>query len=496
MLFNSLAYLIFFPIVAVCFFVFPKKYRWLWLLLCSFYFYMSWNVRYAGLMLLSIVITYTSGILLGRVNSGTADAKHKNVHRKLIVAGSFITNLGILFFFKYFNFVNSLLAGISASFSAEWPVSDLNVLLPVGISFYTFQALSYTIDVYYDRVKPETHFGYYALFVSFFPQLVAGPIERTGRLLPQIKATPAFDSDRMRSGLASMWLGYFKKVVIADRVAVLVNTVYNDPGSYKGMPLIIATLFFSIQIYCDFSGYSDIAIGSAKILGFNLMTNFDAPYFSKSISEFWRRWHISLSQWFRDCLYIPLGGSRVSKPRKYFNVFVVFLTSGLWHGASLNFIVWGALHGAYQIAGEILKPWRDRLLGFFRINGETFVRAFIQILMTYTFTCFAWIFFRANNLRDAIYIFRNIFNFNDMAPADTSLFTPGLDPKEFTLALASAAVLLLIDILSRKRDLFCCLVKRKLPIRWAVYIAAILCIIIFGSYGIGYDAADFIYFQF
>jgi len=326
MLFNSFNFFYFFPVVVILYFVLPNRIRWFWLLITSYFFYMCWNPKYALLILTSTIITYITAIYIQK----EGDDKNK----KLYVAISFISNLAILVGFKYFNFINENVAILFNEFGLNWQISNLNILLPVGISFYTFQALSYTMDVYRGDIKATRNFGKYALFVSFFPQLVAGPIEKSANLLPQFDKIVKFNYERIKDGMVMVMWGLFKKLVIADRLAILVNTVYNSPKEYAGFELIIATCFFAVQILCDFSAYTDIAIGAAKILGFDLMKNFDRPYFSKSIPEFWRRWHISLGAWFKDYLYFPLGGSRVSKLLKYRNVMIVFLVSGLWHGAS------------------------------------------------------------------------------------------------------------------------------------------------------------------
>ena len=355
MLFNSSHFLIFFPVVVSLHFLIPHKVRYLWLLAASYYFYMCWNPKYALLMLTSTAITYASGLLIHR-----ADRKNNIILKKLWVAVSFISNLAILFLFKYFDFALNNLNQILSLVGTQLIKPSFSLLLPVGISFYTFQALSYTMDVYRHDVAPEHNFLKYALFVSFFPQLVAGPIERSSNLIHQISERHSFDFHRFLRGLSLMLWGYFQKLVIADRAAIFVNTVYNNPSHYDyyGLVTILATILFAFQIYCDFSSYSDIARGAAEILGFTLMKNFDTPYFSQSISEFWRRWHISLSTWFRDYVYIPLGGNRKGTCRKYINLMIVFCISGLWHGASWNFVIWGALNGFYQMFGALFAPVR------------------------------------------------------------------------------------------------------------------------------------------
>lgn len=333
MLFNSFAYAIFLPIVFALYWLLPHKYRWALLLVASYYFYMSWNVKYVGLILFTTIASYVAALLMEKYENKKA--------KKIVLLATAVLCLGVLFFFKYFNFVSSSVAELLSLISIQFSPLTLKLLLPVGISFYTFQTLSYVIDVYRGDVKAEHHFGYYATFISFFPQLVAGPIERTENLLPQIKAQHTFDYEQATYGLKLMAWGFFKKIVIADSLSVYVSKVYNAPQSFEGFALILATVFFTFQIYCDFSGYSDIAIGTAKLMGINLMTNFKSPYFSTSIKEFWSRWHISLSTWFRDYVYIPLGGNRVSKVRHALNLLITFLVSGLWHGANWTFVLWG-----------------------------------------------------------------------------------------------------------------------------------------------------------
>ena len=283
-----------------------------------------------------------------------------------------------------------------------------NVLLPVGISFYTFQTLSYTIDVYNGKTAAQKHLGVFAVYVSFFPQLVAGPIERSNHLLPQFFRKHDFSYNRVKSGLQKMLWGFFKKIVIADNLAILVDGVYNNVGNYSGLALIVATIFFTFQIYCDFSGYSDIAIGTAKVMGFELRENFKRPYFSKSIREFWQRWHITLSTWFRDYVYIPLGGNRTIKWRWYYNIFITFLVSGLWHGANWTFVIWGALHGSYLIAALILSSPKKKISLFIQSQNKSLDKL-MDVVITFVLVAFAWIFFRANNIEDAIYIINNLF---------------------------------------------------------------------------------------
>ncbi len=450
---------------------------------------MSWNPKYAILILTSTIITYLSGIYIEKSN------KQGIGNKKVFVALSFISNLAILIGFKYFNFINENLAIAFKSVGLDWNVSNLNILLPVGISFYTFQALSYTMDVYRGKMDATKHFGKYALFVSFFPQLVAGPIEKSANLLPQFDRTNKFDYNRIKDGLILMAWGFFKKLVIADRLAILVNTVYANPTNYSGFELIIATLFFAIQILCDFSGYTDIAIGAAKVLGYDLMRNFDRPYFSKSIPEFWRRWHISLGGWFRDYLYFPLGGSRVSILKKYRNILIVFLVSGIWHGASWNFFIWGFLHGIYQIIDLALTPQVNRINAALNINTSTFIHKMYKVILTFSLVTIAWVFFRANTFADAIYIIQFSFVFNPEVVLGGDIYELGLPWREFKISVVAILVLFGANLLERKYHLLNLLRKQHLLIRWTFYIVLVLYILFYGVYGSD-EKAPFIYFQF
>ena len=361
LLFNSGKYIVFLPVVVLMYYVLPVKAKKYWLLAASYYFYMCWNAKYALLMLASTLITWLSGLGLERVKAGAYAPRQRERLKKWIVALSFVSNLGILFFFKYFNFTVDLLQSVLSHLHIQLNMPTFDVILPVGISFYTFQALGYTMDVYRGEIPAERDFFSYALFVSFFPQLVAGPIERSGNLLGQLAVPHKFSFDNLREGLLIILWGFFLKLVIADRLALYIDTVYGARYLYPGAYLALAAVLFAIQIYCDFYGYSTIAMGSAKLLGINLMENFKSPFLSTTVAEFWRNWHVSLTSWFKDYLYIPLGGSRKGKFRKQLNRMIVFLVSGLWHGASMSYVVWGGLNGVYQVIGELLMPLRIRL---------------------------------------------------------------------------------------------------------------------------------------
>ena len=394
--------------------------------------------------------------------------------------------------FKYLGFFQEIVNELLILVDFGGSENGLNLILPMGISFYTFQTMSYTIDVYNRKIKPEKHLGIFALFVTFFPQLVAGPIERASNLLPQFRKKIQFDYQDISSGMKLIAWGLFKKVVIADRLSVFVDTVYNNPHDYNGIPLIIATVFFAFQIYCDFSGYSDIAIGVAKMFGFNLMDNFKRPYHAYSISDFWSRWHISLSTWFRDYCYIPLGGNRVVKWRWYYNLFITFLISGLWHGANWTFIAWGAFHGVLLVIELVLKM-KDT-------PRNSFIKRF-RVLLTFTLICLGWIFFRASNLSDALYIITNLFA---NIPSDIINIIMNVDFGRshelylnqdkwvFIIAVMSLLGMELIHLLQRHYSLRKKLSQFPVIVKWPIYYLFVLIIICFGVF----DKSQFIYFQF
>ena len=490
MLFNSFNFMIFFPIVVLLYFAFPHKVRYLWLLVASYYFYMSWNPKFALLMTLSIFITYCSGLLIG----GEKLHWRKNLWVFLCMA----SNLSILFFYKYFEFFIVNLNRVLGATGFELITPGFDVILPVGISFYTFQALSYTMDVYRGDIYVEKNFFKYALFVSFFPQLVAGPIERSKNLLIQVSQRHYFDYERVKAGLLLMLWGFFLKLIIADRMAVIVNTVYNDYNNYQGLHLAFATILFGLQIYCDFASYSIIAIGSAQVMGFKLMDNFKQPYFSRSIAEFWRRWHISLSSWFRDYVYIPLGGNRKGTARKYLNIMIVFILSGLWHGANWTFVIWGFLHGSFQVIGQITKPAKVWITDKLGIDREAASYKLAQILTTFLLANFAWIFFRAPNFTAARSIIENMFSlWNPWIFTDGSLYLLGLSQKSFWVGVFATLLLIGVSILQYKgfriRQWFA---GQGIIFRWTITLGLIFSIIIFGIYGPDYSQSQFIYFQF
>ena len=495
MLFNSYGFLVFFPIVVVIYFLLPKRISYLWLLAASYYFYMGWNAKYALLLLVSTTITYVSGILIQWLNDRHPD---KICAKKWVVAGSFISNLAILFFFKYFNFTIESMNTVLRYIDLPTINTSLDVLLPVGISFYTFQALGYTVDVYRGEIRAERNFFRYALFVSFFPQLVAGPIERSKNLLNQLRNPKSFSYERMCDGLMMMIWGYFLKLVIADRIAIFVDNMYGNVGVYDGRYLLLASVLFAVQIYCDFAGYSTIAIGAAEVMGFQLMDNFNSPYLSQSVAEFWRRWHISLSSWFKDYLYIPLGGNRKGKVRKYINIMIVFLVSGLWHGANWSYVVWGGLNGIYQVVGAIFTPVRNRIKEKLHLKKSPLPLMIIYMIVTFILVDFTWIFFRADNVQHAFAVIDSIFNMNNQVLLENgTLYDLGLSRPNFIVLGVSLVILLATDICKyRGIKVRSVILNLNIVIRWAVIIAGILGILVFGIWGSGYSATNCIYSQF
>lgn len=490
MLFNSIDFLIFFPIVISIFFIIPKKWRCIWLLISSYYFYMSWNPKYALLIAGSTVVTYLSGLFIEHANS-----KGKQTSMKLYVLASLIINLGILCLFKYANFFLSNLSLLFSHIGIGTIDKRFDFLLPVGISFYTFQALSYTIDVYRGQIKAERNLFKYALFVSFFPQLVAGPIERSKNLLTQIQNVEniqVWNFDRVRNGLLLMFWGLFQKLVIADRASLVVNKVINGYQNYGFIEISIAVILFAFQIYCDFGGYTNIARGAAQVMGFSLMQNFKQPYLARNIKEFWRRWHISLTSWFTDYLYIPLGGNRNGTLRKYFNILIVFGVSGLWHGASWNFVAWGLIHAFYLICEDIKRTYQKNK----NISTENgcFSKRLREIVTTFILVDFAWIFFVCKDITHAINVIKQMFS---VIVVQSSFLKLGMDLVDWQIIFISVVILYIVDIIHEKGySVFDIVSHQEIWFRWMLYLGLIWGIIMLGIYGVDYDISTFIYFQF
>lgn len=469
MIFNSIAFLIFLPIVFVLYWFVANrnlKLQNFLVVVASYVFYGWWDYRFLSLIFFSTVVDYTVGLKLSKEES--------KVKRKSLLWISIVVNLGFLGFFKYYDFFLDNFITAFSLLGFELKTNTLNIILPVGISFYTFQTLSYTIDVYNKKLEPTKDFIAFTAFVSFFPQLVAGPIERAKNLLPQFYSKRVFSQEQFSSGMKLIILGFFMKLVVADRVAIYVDVIYNNVHFHEGLSFIVATVFFAFQIYGDFAGYSLIAIGTAKLFGFNLMENFRRPYFSSSVSEFWKRWHISLSSWFRDYLYIPLGGNRVSKKRLLFNLLITFLISGLWHGAAWTFIIWGALNGVYLIIEVSFLKNRSR--------------NFFNILITFVFINFSWIFFRANSISDAVYIINSIFT----NPGKLYIGS-GFDVITPFYSVIAISILLLMELKKEYFDNKISLSLNKYGIIRNVYYTFILFVILYiGVFG----KSQFIYFQF
>lgn len=478
MLFNSWQFAIFLPIVFSLYWITPSKYRWIVILSSSYFFYGCWNVKYLSLIILVTLVSYLGGIGIEKA----VDEKHK----KLIIWAVCIVSFGLLFVFKYFNFAIESINSLLRLCGREGTNIVSNLLLPVGISFYTFQSIGYVIDVYREEIRAERHFGIFASFVAFFPQLVAGPIERTSNLLPQIKAHHTFNYDKATYGLKLMAWGLFKKVVIADTLGAYVDTTYENLHTFAGFAKVLAIFFFSVQIYCDFSGYSDIARGVAKLFDIDLMENFKSPYFSASIKEFWRRWHISLSTWFRDYVYIPLGGSRCSTLKTIRNVMITFLTSGLWHGAAWTFVVWGGGHGALQAVETGIS--KNKVL------SKISIPRWIKIVVTFILVSLLWTVFRAESVKDAAYIC--LLNYRDFDSITSwlsrGISNLGMGIKEVVRVVCMLMMLAMYDFASLKNDVISHISRINKVVRWAVYFGIVILIFFWAPS----ESAEFIYFDF
>ena len=490
MTFNSIEFIIFYPIILLLNYITPLKFRWIPLLALSLYFYLYTSAELIFLIVFTILVSWVCSLIIEQSESKFV--------KKMCLTVTLLVCLGILAFFKYYNFLADSVAGISGMISGTKPDFSLDLILPVGISFYTFQTLSYAIDVYRGDVKTERHFGYYALFVVFFPQLVAGPIERPDNLIPQLKAEHKWNNEDALAGFKRMVVGFFKKVVVADLLANYVNVIYNDVENATGLGVVIASVMFAVQIYCDFSGYTDIAIGCARIMGYRLMQNFDRPYCAKSIKEFWNRWHLSLSTWFRDYLFFPLGGSRCSTLKRYRNVMIVFLVSGLWHGADWTFVIWGALHGVYQVLGYITINARKKMFEKFGWNWDSKWHGMLQTAVTFVLADFAWLFFRANNTAELGVLLNRLFT-SWSAPMSEVFDTMGLTLTGAVISVLSVAIMVILDRLVRHneqpqadgtlRSTLAISNGKSLVYVWAIIIAWMVLLA-------GDGSSSFIYFQF
>jgi D-alanyl-lipoteichoic acid acyltransferase DltB (MBOAT superfamily) len=512
MVFNSLSFLIFFPIVAFLYYVIPKKFQWILLLVCSCIFYLYAGPKFIVFILVTTTTTYFATLWIGRINtkqqnqtsneSQQSDLKNQStinfrMQKKLVLLVTLILNIGILLFLKYYNFFahagNSCfkLLHISANLAL------LNLFLPLGISFYTLQAVGYCMDIYRNKYQPEKNIAKYALFLSFFPQILQGPIGRYDSLAPQLYKSRTFNYDNVKFGFQLMVWGFFKKLVIADRLGISVNQVFDNFNNYTGYQILIASVFYAIQIYADFSGCMDIASGAAQVLGIQIMQNFNMPYFAKSIQDFWRRWHISLSSWLRDYLYIPLGGNRKGIVRKYVNVIIVFFVSGIWHGVGLHYVVWGLLHGFYQVIGALLMPARNFIVKIFKIDRQSFSHKLYKVIVTFLLVDFAWIFFRATNLSTALLMIKSMYlSIINGFPVNGLLYSMGLNQTDFNIAVISIFVMLMVSALQRKIHIRETLAKQNLPFRWLLYFVGVCSVIILGMYGATGVSSAFIYYKF
>ena len=493
MLFNSLAFAIFMPIVFLIYWALPHRFRWMALLAANCYFYLSWEPRYILVILFTTAVSYFCALLLERAQS----AKQK---KALLTAGILLT-LSLLLIFKYTNFALGSIFDLLRFVAIPVHETTLKLVMPIGISFYTFQMVGYIADVYKGKIGAERNFGKYTLFVSFFPNILSGPIERAVNMLPQFEEEKKFDYDGAVYGLRLILLGFLKKMIFADSMSRYVDVIFNNVTDYTGLSFIVVIILYTFQIYCDFSGYSDIAIGVAKLMGINLMTNFKQPYYAASVKEFWSRWHISLSTWFRDYLYIPLGGNRVSKSRKNLNLLLTFLASGLWHGANWTFVLWGAIHGMYQIIENTIKDiWRksrdkkisakiDAVSKATTTCGK--IQRIAQTLLTFCLVAYAWMFFRADSITDAIYITTHMFSDFSWTQVmqDTTM-------SYLSMAKIGAAIVFIMgfDYFSLRHDLLRSMDKLKLPLRWLIYIAITVLVIVLSLHnGV---KQEFIYFKF
>ena len=488
MLFNSWSFLLFFPLVLGTYWALPHRWRWAWLLAASCVFYMAFVPAYVLILFAVIGIDYAAGRLIARSEGAT---------RRRWLLLSVAANLAMLGFFKYFNFFADNARALADLIGWNLPLPVLQILLPIGLSFHVFQSLSYTIEVYRGHQAPERHLGIYALYVMFWPQLVAGPIERPQNLLPQFHAEQRFDPERLAAGLRLMGWGFFKKVVIADHIAILTERIFAWPFAYGGLTLVLAAVLFAFQIYCDFSGYSDIARGAARTLGIDLMVNFRRPYFARSIQEFWTRWHISLSTWFRDYVYIPLGGNRVGKARWSLNLLIVFLVSGLWHGANWTYVAWGGLHGLYLLAGIWTKGLRERAYALSGLTRHPALLAGLQGLTVFGLVTVAWICFRAPSLGHAKHMLTHLHSglwaqLTTQEGLLAALSPFGDSPRRLAFVLVAIGLLLIGETLEARGSVMARLATWPRPLRWAAYQAGIAVIVLSGAY----DSRTFIYFQF
>lgn len=482
----SLSFLFFVFMVCLGYFILPMKTRPYWLLTASLFFYACFDLRYFIFLGMSVATTYIAARYVASLDES------KNRLKKAVLAITIICNIGFLVFVKYFNYSLSIIGSIAG---VEMP--QYSLIVPLGVAFYSLQAVSYLVDVYKGKYEPEKNFLKYMLYMTYFPIIMQGPISRYNQLAQTLFVPHSFSWDRMKSGISLMIWGAFKKMVIADRAAIFVNQVFNNYVDYEGVVVVVAILLYTIQLYTDFSGCVDISRGVSEVLGIEIINNFNHPYFATSIKDFWRRWHISLSSWFRDYIYIPLGGSRVGTVRKYLNVMIVFFVSGLWHGVGLNFIIWGFLHGAYQVVGALTSSIREKVYEKWSVNREVFSYKFLQQIFTFGLVSFAWLFFRASGAGAAVHMMRSaIKGFKLWSFTDGSLLQLGLDGLDWNVLILAIVVLWIVSFLQERGSVRALINKQNLWLRWGIYLLSIWSVLVFGIYGPGYDSSQFIYMQF
>ncbi len=498
MQFASLSYMLFLALAVAVYFALPgSRSRTLWLLAASYFFYATLSGTWTLVLIIVTTIGYVAGRWLEALPQDETSL-HMPRRTRAVLGTSIALVVAVLCVFKYAAFAGDVLNSGLALFGADGRIQLLKLALPIGISFWTFQTIAYLVDVARGKLPAERNVSRYALFIAFFPHVAAGPIARGGQLLPQLAERHTFSFEGMRSGLLLMLWGFFKKALVADRLAVFVAAVYKDPHAYadSGLVLAAASVAFAIQIYCDFSGYTDIARGAARLFGIDLLRNFNRPYASRSIKEFWRRWHMSLMGWLKDYVYIPLGGSRVSRVRRYANIIAVFALSGIWHGTGLTFLFWGLLNAFYQIAGELLTPLRERALAISHIARDGRLHRVLSTITTFVLVTIGWVFFRAETLADAFYIVPRMFVPTAAFLKHLGSFEIGLDQPEVILTAVCVLIVFAVDFVSAKIDLPTLVYRQPVVVRWAFYQVATLVVLIFGAYGPSLKSADFVYFKF
>lgn len=486
MLFNSIEFIIFFPIVVLLYYAIPQKYKNIWLVVASYYFYARWSMKYVLVLFITTVLTYLGARFM------------QEKHKKGVLISCLTVNLLFLLGLKYWGIGINLLDAVFPKWGIRMQAEAFSVVLPIGMSFYVLQSLGYVIDVYRGKAEAEKNFIKYALFVSFFPTLLSGPIERSGNLLKQIQNGTTFSYDRAKNGLLLMVYGFFEKILIANRIGVLVNQVYSNYMDHNGATIAYAVFLYAIYIYTDFAGYSHIALGAARVLGFEIIENFKQPYFALNIKDFWKRWHISLSRWLQDYVYISFGGNRKGKIATYRNLMLTFLISGFWHGNGLTYLVWGGLHGSYQIIGRVTESFRNRIKDKCRINTQCWSYRFFQGMVTFLLVDFAWLFFGAGSLSQALEFLRKIcFRFNLGGTLVGRDYLLGMDEQRFFILWLEIAIVLLVDILHEKKiSVTAWLNTQNKLFRWAVYFGVVFVILIGALYNYGAEASAFIYTRF